>query len=355
MGHLGASDPLCFTRRPETIRYSWFEDDTEGHRAIRYRRLGSSELVVSEIGFGTWQSVSRQDQRRATDLVRTALDLGMNLIDTADSYGDAQQALRVALDGVERDRYLISTKVFFDRAGSGAGSLSRERVLASATASLRELGVEELDLLSAHRFDPGTPVAETVAAFGELIAAGTIRCYGLSEWTAAQITEACQVADELSVPRPVANQPQYNALWRVPEGLVMPACRRLGLGSVVFWPLAQGILTGKYLSSADRPDGSRAATDLGRSSMSQLMLDPVLDRVQLFARVAARLSITPAQLAIAWTLHNPQVNSALIGASRATQLIENVAAVEVRLSDKTLALIDKVLAGCVIDDVGATG
>ncbi len=225
----------------------------------------------------------------------------------------------------------------FDPAGFGAGSLSRERVLATATGSLRELGVQELDLLSAHRFDPGTPVAETVAAFEQLIAAGTVRCYGVSEWTAAQITEACRVADELSVPRPVANQPQYNALWRVPEGLVIPACRKLGVGSVVFWPLAQGILTGKYLSSADRPDGSRAATGFGRSSMSQLMLDPVLDRVQLFARLTSRLSITPAQLAIAWSLRNPQVTSALIGASRVSQLVENVAAVEVRLSDKTLA------------------
>jgi len=324
-------------------------------RAIRHRKLGSSELWVSEIGFGTWQSVTRQDQRGATALVRAALDLGINVIDTADSYGDAQQALRVALHGVERDRYLISTKVFFDPTGNGTGSLSRERVLASATASLRELGVQELDLLSAHRFDSSTPVAETVATFGELIAAGTVRYYGVSEWTAAQIAEACRVADDLSVPRPVANQPQYNALWRVPEALVMPACQRLGLGSIVFWPLAQGILTGKYVRGAHRPDGSRAATDLGRRSMSHLMLDPVLDRIQLFAVIAARRGMTPAQLAIAWTLQNPRVSSALVGASQVSQLVENVAAVEVRVSDKTLALIDKVLTGCVIDDVDATG
>jgi aryl-alcohol dehydrogenase-like predicted oxidoreductase len=322
---------------------------------MRYRQLGSSDLTISEIGLGTWRSVSRGDQPLASRLLLAALDLGITLIDTADSYGDAQEAIGHALRGVRRDAYVISTKVYYRAGGETAGSLAREHIVTSTEQSLRALAVEEIDLLSAHRFDPGTPLEETVGAFAGLIAAGKIRHYGVSEWAAPQIEAACAAADRLGVPRPVANQPQYSVLWRVPEGLVMPACRRLGLGVTAFWPLAQGVLTGKYRAGSGVPAGSRADAADGRAGMAHLLADPLLARVGLFARLARLRGLTATQLALAWVLRSEVVASALVGASSPRQLTENAGGSGVTLDAATLGLIDQVLAGCVHDDPAGTG
>ncbi|MFI7212882.1 aldo/keto reductase [Micromonospora maritima] len=319
---------------------------------MRYRPLGT--LSVSEVALGSWLTTTRDRQGSVDTLVRTALDLGINLFDTADSYEDAQEALGVALRATPRDDYLISTKVFYPYPG-GVGGLSREHIRASVRRSLRQLGVEHLDLLSAHRFDDTVPLHETIDAFAELVDEGTVRHYGVSEWTAAQITEACRVAEEIGAPPPVANQPQYNVVWRVPEGEVVPACQRLGLGLVAFWPLAQGILTDKYRPGRPPPERSRGATDLGRETMGALMHDVVLDRVELFGRLAARRGLTAAQLAIAWVLDRPGVTATVVGASRPEQLRENVGGVGVRLDASTMARIDKIFTGLVHDDVTATG
>jgi aryl-alcohol dehydrogenase-like predicted oxidoreductase len=311
---------------------------------MRYRTAGP--LRVSEVGLGTWLNVGLADQPGADRLVRTALDLGITLFDTADSYGDAQRALGRALRGVPREEYVISTKVYFT--GDGGGSLSREHLLASAGTSLAELGTGHLDLLSAHRFDERTPLPQTIAAFGELVAAGTIRHYGVSEWTADQLERACRLAAELGVPAPVADQVQYNVLWRTPQARITAACQRFGLGLVAFGGLAQGILTGKYRPGAAPPAGTRWASDLGQLTMQGLMHDAVLARVELFARVAARRGLTASQLALAWILDRPAVSAVLVGASSAGQLAENAAASGVALDEAARTLIDNVFVGCVL-------
>jgi aryl-alcohol dehydrogenase-like predicted oxidoreductase len=321
---------------------------------MRYRALGAGGLVVSEVGFGTWRHVSRADQRLADRLVRTAYDLGITLFDTARSYGDAEEALGRALRGVRRESYVLSTKIFYNRDGGVAG-LSRRTILSHVDGSLRDLKTDRIDLLSAHRFDPDVPLEETMATFGELIAAGKIRCYGFSEWTAEQITRAGEIAGELGIPPPAANQPQYSVVWRVPEGRVLPVCRRLGIGTVAFWPLAQGALTGKYRPGV-RPDAyTRAGGPVGELTMRHLMVDPLLERVELFARLARRQGMTAVQLAMAWVLNRGGVAAALVGASAPEQLRESASASGVRLTGRVMELIDKIFAGCVYDDTAGTG
>lgn len=321
---------------------------------MRYRTLGSSDLVISEIGLGTWRHVSVTDQRAADELVHTAHDLGITLFDTAGSYGDAEEALGHALRGIPPESYVLSTKVYYRRDG-GISGLSREHIVSSTDSSLGRLRTERIDLLSAHRFDPDVPLVETVSAFGELVAAGKIGHYGFSEWTAEQITDACAIARELGVPQPVANQPQYSVLWRVPEGRVLPVCQELGIGTVAFWPLAQGVLTGKYRPRTPPAVNTRAGSEFGRATMSHLMVDPLLERVELFARLAGRYRMTAAQLAVAWVLNRRGVSAALVGASAPEQLRDCAAASGVRLAGPALELIDKIFAGCVYDDVEATG
>ncbi|HEY5857933.1 MAG TPA: aldo/keto reductase, partial [Aldersonia sp.] len=306
-------------------------------------------------GLGTWRNVCVSDQPTAERLVRTALELGINFFDTADSYRGAQAALGRALRGVPRDAYVVSSKVYFTGSNEREGSLSRRHIVASVDAGLTELRTDHIDLLSAHRFDAGEPLSEVVRTFADLVAAGKIRAYGVSEWTAAQIDAACRIARDMSVPLPVSDQPQYSVLWRVPERLVIPTCRRWGMGVVAFLPLAQGVLTGKYRPGTPPGPNTRAATEFGRRAMAAVMHDDVLDRVRLFEALARRRHLTAAQLALAWLLNRNGVTSAIVGASSTAQLAENVVASGVVLDRATVELIDRVFVGCIYDDVTATG
>ena len=312
---------------------------------MRHRFVGSSALRVSEVGLGTWRHVSSADQATADLLVHTALDQGITLFDTADSYEGAQTALAHALRGVRRDEFVLSSKVYFATdIGSG---LTAQHIRASVEAILTELATDHLDLLTAHRFDHRVPLEETLSAFGGLITTGKIRHYGVSEWTADQIERACELAAQLSIPPPTANQPQYNILWRSPEIAATAACQRAGLGLLAFFPLAQGVLTGKYRPHMALPPDTRAATQLGQATMAGMLHDEVLQRVELFTTVAKRRGLSPAQLALAWVLDRPAVSSVLVGASRPEQLIDNAGASGVELDAKTRDLIDKVFAGCI--------
>ena len=321
---------------------------------MRYRRLGG-ELRISEIGLGTWRNVCVSDQPTAEKLVRTALELGINFFDTADSYLGAHAALGRALRGVPRDAYVISSKVYFAGSHEREGSLSRRHIVASVDAGLTQLRTDHIDLLSAHRFDARERLPDVIRTFADLVAAGKIRAYGVSEWTAGQIDAACRIARDMSVPLPVSDQPQYNVLWRVPEGLVIPTCRRWEMGVLAFLPLAQGVLTGKYRPGTPPGPNTRAATEFGRRTMTAVMHDAVLDRVRLFEAVARRRHLTAAQLALAWLLNRNGVTSAIVGASSTAQLAENVAASGVVLDPGTVELIDRVFVGCIHDDVAATG
>jgi aryl-alcohol dehydrogenase-like predicted oxidoreductase len=217
------------------------------------------------------------------------------------------------------------------------------------------LGTDWIDLLSAHRFDPDTPLEETVGAFGSLAMAGTVAHWGVSEWTATQLAQAVSVADDLGVPRPVANQCQHSVLWRVPEIEVAPVCAKYGIGEVSFWSLAQGVLTGKYPPHAAAPAHSRGASEFGRATMSHVMHDEVLARVELFAELARRRGVSAAQLALAWVLSRPVVSSTVVGVSSVEQLVDNAAASGASFSDKTWLLIDKLFDGCIHEDPAATG
>jgi len=314
---------------------------------VRQRVVGCSSLRVSEVGLGTWLHVNTADQSRANRLVRTAIDQGITLFDTADSYPGAQPALRHALRGVARESYVLSSKVYYPTDETSAGGLSDTHIRASVETSLTALSTDHIDLLSAHRFDDRVLLEETLMAFGALIAAGKIRHYGLSEWTGAQIERACHLARQLGVPAPVANQPQYSILWRAPQSAVTAACQRAGMGLMAFFPLAQGVLTGKYLPHTAAPPDSRARSRLGHATMAAFLDDAVLQRVALFATVARRRGLTPAQLALAWVLDRPAVCSVLVGASAPEQLIDNTAASGIELDQPTRELIDKVFAGCI--------
>lgn len=321
---------------------------------MRYRRLGG-ELRISEIGLGTWRNVCVSDQPTADRLVRTALELGVNFFDTADCYRGAHAALGRALRGVPRDAYVVSSKVYFTGGHGRAGSLSRRHIVASVDAGLTELRTDHIDLLSAHRFDAREPLAEVVETFADLVATGKIRAYGVSEWTAPQIDAACRIARDMSVPLPVSDQPQYSVLWRVPEGLVIPTCRRWGMGVLAFLPLAQGVLTGKYRPGTPPGPNTRAATDFGRRTMTAFMHDAILERVRLFDALAQRRHLTAAQLALAWLLNRHGVTSVIVGAASPAQIRENIGASGVVLDTGTIALIDRVFVGCIHDDVTATG
>ncbi len=324
---------------------------------MEFRHLGRSGLMVSEIAYGNWLTHGSQvEEEAALACVRAALDAGVTTFDTADVYAQtrAESVLGRALAGERRDGLEICTKVFWPTGpGRNDRGLSRKHILTSIDGSLRRLGVDYVDLYQAHRYDHSTPLEETMRAFADVVRAGKALYIGVSEWTAAQITAAAALAKELNVEL-VSNQPQYSMLWRVIEAEVVPASQAAGLGQIVWSPLAQGVLTGKYRPGAKPPAGSRATDPTGSTFIGRLLADDVLERVALLPPLAAEAGLSPAQLAIAWVLANPAVSAAIIGATRPEQVAENVKAVGVRLEPELLARVDEALDPVITRDPALT-
>jgi aryl-alcohol dehydrogenase-like predicted oxidoreductase len=292
---------------------------------MRYRQLGSSDLQVSEISLGSWLTYGiGVDAERAAACVHRALDLGINFIDTANVYGRgaAETFLGDVLSAVPRNRYLIATKLFFPMTEADRG-LSRAQVEKQLDASLRRLRVDVIDLYQCHRHDPDTPIEETMLALTDAVKAGKVRYLGFSEWPADRIREALAVA---GAEKFVSSQPQYSLLWRRPEDEIIPLSRANGISQIVWSPLAQGVLTGKYLPDAPPPAGTRATSDEMSGFIDRWLQRPVLEAVQQLKPLAAEAGLTLGQFALAWVLKEPNVASAIIGASRPEQVEENAAA-----------------------------
>ncbi|MER5931195.1 aldo/keto reductase family protein [Streptomyces sp. NPDC002054] len=310
---------------------------------MKYRTLGRSGLKVSEIAYGSWISYTEGSAER---IAREALEQGITTFDTADVYGGtrAEAVLGRALENVRRESVEISTKVFAPIGpGPNDRGLSRKHIMEAAHGSLRRLKTDYIDLYQAHRFDERTPLAETLRAFDDLIRQGKVLYVGVSEWTAGQISEALELADRMGLDRIISNQPQYNLVWRVIEEEVVPLCEREGIGQLVWSPLAQGLLTGKYLPGQAPPAGSRAAGVAASQFASGALTDDVLKRVAALGEVAADLGLSMPQLAIAWVLRNPNVASAIVGATKPEQLAQSVTASGVELDDEAVARIDRIL------------
>ncbi|OLE26383.1 MAG: aldo/keto reductase [Actinobacteria bacterium 13_1_20CM_3_71_11] len=314
---------------------------------MEFRHLGRSGLQVSAIAYGNWITHGSQvEEDQASACVRAALDLGITTFDTADVYAGtrAESVLGRALAGQRREGLEILTKVYWPT-GEGANDrgLSRKHILESINGSLRRLQTDYVDVYQAHRYDYATPLEETMEAFADVVRAGKALYIGVSEWKASEIRAGYELARSLNVPL-VSNQPQYSMLWRVIEAEVIPTCEELGIGQLVFSPIAQGVLTGKYLPGQAAPAGSRATDDKsGAAFIQRWMTDEVLSRVQRLKPLAESAGISLAQLAVAWVLRNDNVGAAIVGASRPEQLRDNVKAAGVKLDADLLKAIDEAL------------
>jgi len=319
---------------------------------MEFRYLGRSGLKVSAISYGNWITHGSQvEEDAARSCVKRALDLGITTYDTADVYAGtkAEEVLGRALSGIRRESIEVFTKVFWPT-GSGPNNrgLSRKHIMHSIDASLKRLQLDYVDLYQAHRFDNETPLEETMLAFADIVRQGKALYIGVSEWNADEITRGAELARQMNVPF-ISNQPQYSMLWRVIEEEVVPASEREGLSQIVWSPIAQGVLTGKYLPGQPPPAGSRATDELsGKNFISRWMSDEVLERVQQLKPLADRAGLTMAQLAIAWVLQNRNVASAIVGATRPEQLDDNVKAANVKLDSDLMKAIDKTLEGLII-------
>jgi len=323
------------------------------------RNLGRSGLKISAIAYGNWLTHGSQvEEDAALACVRQALDEGITTFDTADVYANtkAETVLGKALQGERREGLEIFTKVYWPT-GPGAHNdhgLSRKHIMESINGSLERLGTDHVDVYQAHRYDYETPLEETMEAFADVVHSGKALYIGVSEWKAEEIRAGYELARELHIPL-VSNQPQYNMIWRVIEAEVVPTCEELGMGQVVFSPIAQGVLTGKYKPGEQPPTGSRATDDKGGANMiKRWMSDDVLGRVQQLKPLADEAGLSLAQLSVAWVLQNPNVSAAIIGASRPEQVTENVKAAGTKLDDDLLAKIDDVLDGIVERDPAKT-
>jgi aryl-alcohol dehydrogenase-like predicted oxidoreductase len=323
------------------------------------RNLGSSGLKISEIAYGNWLTHGSQvEEDAALACVRRALEEGITTFDTADVYANtaAETVLGKALKDERREGLEIFTKVYWPT-GPGRHNdhgLSRKHIMESINGSLQRLGTDYVDLYQAHRFDYETPLEETMEAFADVVRSGKALYIGVSEWTADEIRRGHALARELRIPF-VSNQPQYNMIWRVIESEVVPASEELGVGQIVWSPIAQGVLTGKYVPGQAPPAGSRATDEKGGADMiSRFMNDDVLRRVQEVRPIAEELDLTMAQLAVAWVLQNDNVASAIIGASRPEQVTENVAAAGVEIPVDAMKRIDEALGDIVETDPALT-
>lgn len=325
---------------------------------MEHRHLGSSGLLVSEMAYGNWITHASQiDAQRAIACVHAALDAGITTFDTADVYAatKAEEVLGEALKGQRREGLEIFTKVYWPT-GPGANDrgLSRKHIIESCHGSLRRLGVDYLDLYQAHRYDHSTPLEETLRAFDDLVRQGKVLYVGVSEWRAEEIQAAVDLAAQMGFDRIVSNQPQYSMLWRVIEGEVIPTSQRNGIGQIVWSPIAQGVLSGKYKPGQPVPQGSRATDKQGSAFIKRLLRDDILTAVGGLQSIADENGMTMAQLALAWVLQNPGVSAAIIGASRPEQVTDNVKASGVRLDEDTMAAIDNALSAVVMRDPGLT-
>ena len=318
---------------------------------MKYRRLGRAGMQVSEVALGSWLTYGNGvGDDTAAQCVRTAYDLGINFFDTANVYatGEAEKVYGKVLREYPRDTIVVATKVYFPmRSGPNGSGLGRKHIREQIDASLDRLGMDYVDLYQCHRWDADTPVEETILAMEDLVKAGKILYYGVSEWSAAQIEQGQNVAQSRGLYGMVSNQPYYNMLGRSIEREVIPTCERHGIGQVIFSPLAQGVLTGKYLPGVPAPAGTRATDE----KMSVFMRpgegnlgDEALTRVQSLALIAKRLGISMGQLALAWILRLPNISSVIVGASRPEQVVQNAGASGITLNEATLAEIEKMLA-----------
>jgi aryl-alcohol dehydrogenase-like predicted oxidoreductase len=326
---------------------------------MEFRHVGTSGLKVSEIAYGNWLTHGSQvEEEAARACVRQALEEGITTFDTADVYANtaAESVLGRALQGTRRESLEIFTKVYWPTGPGGPNDsgLSRKHILESINGSLTRLRTDYVDLYQAHRYDIETPLEETMEAFADVVRSGKALYIGVSEWTGDQIRRGHALARELNIGL-VSNQPQYNMLWRVIEGEVAPTCEGLGIGQVVWSPIAQGVLTGKYLPGQPPPAGSRATDEKGGAGIVKRRLrEDVLTRVQQLKPIADGAGLSLAQLAVAWVLQNPNVSAAIIGATRPEQVTENVKAAGVRIDLDQLSQIDKILDDVVERDPAKT-
>jgi aryl-alcohol dehydrogenase-like predicted oxidoreductase len=326
---------------------------------MEYRHLGKSGLKISELTYGNWITHGSQvEEDAAKACVSAALDEGITSFDTADVYAGtrAEEVLGRALAGVRRESVEIFTKVYWPTGtGPNDRGLSRKHIMESLHGSLRRLGTDYVDLYQAHRFDHETPLEETLRTFEDLVRQGKALYIGVSEWRAEEIAAALRIADDMGFDRIVSNQPQYNMLWRVIEAEVVPLCEKEGIGQIVFSPIAQGVLTGKYLPGQAPPANSRATDQSGGANMiSRWMRDPLLAKVQELKPLAGEAGLSLAQLAVAWTLQNPNVSAAIVGATRPDQVRENAKAAGVTLDTGLMRRIDDVLGSEVERDPART-
>jgi aryl-alcohol dehydrogenase-like predicted oxidoreductase len=315
--------------------------------SMEFRHLGRSGLMISEIAYGNWITHGSQVEEEAADAcVKAALDVGITTFDTADAYAGtkAEEVLGRALKGQRREGLEIFTKVFWPTGpGPNDRSLSRKHIKESIDGSLRRMQLDYVDLYQAHRYDYSTPLEETMQAFADVVRQGKALYIGVSEWTASEIRAGWEMAQDLKV-QLVSNQPQYSMLWRVIEAEVVPMSEEVGVGQVVFSPIAQGVLTGKYQPGQAPPAGSRATDDKsGADFIARLMTDDVLATVQRLKPLAEQAGLTMAQLAVAWVLQNPNVSAAIIGASRPEQVYDNAKASGVKLDGDLLKAIDEIV------------
>lgn len=326
---------------------------------VEYRYLGNSGLKITEITYGNWVTHGLQvDRDKAIATVHRALDLGITSFDTADVYANtgAEKILGKALKGIPREDLEIFTKVYWPVGNKGPNNagLSRKHIFDGIHGSLRRLKVDYVDLYQAHRFDYETPLEETMRAFGDIVRQGKAMYIGVSEWTAEQIREGHALAEELGF-QLVSNQPQYSALWRVIEDKVVPTCEELGMSQIVWSPMAQGVLSGKYIPGEQPPAGSRATDDKGGANFVKRFMDlETLQAVQRLKPIAAEAGLSMPQMAIAWVLANPNIAAALVGASRPEQLDETVKASGITLDADTVEAINSALAGVSNQDPQAT-
>jgi aryl-alcohol dehydrogenase-like predicted oxidoreductase len=321
---------------------------------MKHRYLGNSGFKVSELTYGNWLThVSQIDDKAAHATVHAALEGGITSFDTADVYANqaAESVLGEALKGQRREGIEIFTKVYWPVAAKGPNDtgLSRKHIMESINGSLKRLQTDYVDLYQAHRFDVETPLEETMQAFADIVRSGKALYIGVSEWNAEQIRAAHEYSKQLGF-QLISNQPQYSALWRVIEAEVIPTSRELGVSQIVWSPMAQGVLTGKYLPGAPLPEGSRAANEKVGGQMTKYLAEDVLTRVQLLRPLAEQLDLTMAQFALAWVLQNDNVSSAIVGATSPEQITSNLGAVGVTIPQEIMDKVTEILQPVAVYD-----